>query len=300
MKFNHLQAEEKRIIEEKGTERPHSGEYNNHFKDGVYLCRRCNAPLYDSRAKFQAHCGWPSFDREIPGAVVRKPDPDGIRTEIICASCHGHLGHVFRGEGFTEQNTRHCTNSLALRFLPRQEVAGEKGTVVFGGGCFWCLEAAFRCLCGVEEVTAGYGGGSTANPTYREVCTGTTGHAEVIRLRYDPHSISFKQLLTVFFAIHDPTTVNRQGADVGEQYRSVIFYTTWEQKIQTEEFILELTEDGIYPDPIVTEVLPLIEFYPAEEEHQNYFQKHPQAAYCQAAIAPKLSKLKDKYQALLV
>ncbi len=264
MKFNHLQAEEKRIIEEKGTERPHSGEYNNHFLDGIYLCRRCNALLY----------------------------------EILCGSCYGHLGHVFRGEGFTEQNTRHCTNSLSLRFLPRQ--TGEVGTAVFGGGCFWCLEAAFRCLCGVEEVTAGYGGGSTANPTYREVCTGTTGHAEVIRLRYDPHSISFKQLLAVFFAIHDPTTVNRQGADVGEQYRSVIFYTTWEHKNQTEEFILELTEDGIYPDPIVTEVLPLIEFYPAEEEHQNYFQKHPQAAYCQAAIAPKLRKLKDKYQALLV
>lgn len=299
MAANELTPQERRIIEEKGTERPFTGEYHDHFADGVYLCRRCNSPLYDSQGKFAAHCGWPSFDAEIPGAVTRKSDPDGIRTEILCTTCAAHLGHIFCGENLTEKNIRHCVNSLSLRFIPRKLQAGQKGLAVLGGGCFWCLEAAYLELKGIAEVVSGYCGGSKANPTYEEVCTGTTGHAEVVKLVYEPKIITYRQILSVFFSVHDPTTPNRQGSDLGEQYRSIIFYTTWEQKEESELVISELTKEKVFARPIITEVLPLIKFYPAEEYHQAYFQKHPEQAYCQWTIAPKLKKIKEKYQRLL-
>jgi len=163
------------------------------------------------------------------------------------------------------------------------------------GGCFWCLEAVFEQLRGVTSVVSGYAGGQGANPTYEQVCTGTTGHAEVVQLAFDPAVISYRDVLDVFFATHDPTTLNRQGADVGTQYRSAIFYHTAEQKQIAEQAIAELNAEGIWDQPIVTEVAPLATFYPAEEYHQDYFRGHPGQGYCQAIISPKVAKFRKRF-----
>ncbi len=164
-------------------------------------------------------------------------------------------------------------------------------TAVFGCGCFWCLDAIFNRLKGVAKVTSGYAGGQTANPTYEQVCSGRTGHAEVIKVDYDPAVIGYRDLLEVFFKAHDPTTLNRQGADFGTQYRSIILYSGETQKAAAEAFIAGLKTSGDYKQPIVTELKPLEAFYPAEEYHQDYYQRHSEKAYCQAVIAPKLAKL---------
>lgn len=164
-----------------------------------------------------------------------------------------------------------------------------------GGGCFWCLEAVYNELKGVERVVSGYSGGSVAKPSYEQVCSGRTGHAEVVQLTYDPELISFKEILQVFFTIHDPTTLNRQGADVGTQYRSAIFYHNPQQKRVAEELIAELNESNLWPDPIVTEVTPFERFYEAEEYHQEYYANNPNQPYCQVVIAPKLAKFRKKY-----
>ena len=172
-------------------------------------------------------------------------------------------------------------------------------SVVFGGGCFWCTEAVFKMLKGVTAVTSGYAGGHTENPTYREVCTGTTGHAEAIKIDYDPSQVSYRDLLTIFFASHDATQLNRQGADVGTQYRSIVLTTTDEQMKETEDFIKELESSSSEGDPIVTEVVPLTIFYPAEDYHQNYYDQNKQQGYCQIIIAPKLQKVQKEYADLL-
>lgn len=164
-----------------------------------------------------------------------------------------------------------------------------------GGGCFWCLEAVYKELQGVEQVVSGYAGGDVANPTYKQVCTGTTGHAEVVQLSYDPDVISYRELLEVFFTIHDPTTLNRQGADVGPQYRSAIFYHDEEQKEAAHDIIEELEEENVFADPIVTEVSALDDFYRAEDYHQDYYEKNPNQGYCQVVIAPKLAKFRKTF-----
>jgi peptide-methionine (S)-S-oxide reductase len=172
-------------------------------------------------------------------------------------------------------------------------------TIVFGGGCFWCTEAVFESLKGVISVTPGYSGGEKESPTYTQVSNGNTGHAECIKIKYDPEIISFYDLLSVFFNTHNPTTLNRQGADVGEQYRSVIFYTKLEQKEEAEKLIRELEEKKAFEDEIVTEVKPLDKFYPAEEYHQDYYEKNKGAQYCELIITPKLEKLQKNYENLL-
>jgi peptide-methionine (S)-S-oxide reductase len=177
------------------------------------------------------------------------------------------------------------------------DMSGQNKTVaVFGGGCFWCTEAVFEMVRGVTSVMPGYAGGHTPNPTYDQVCTGETGHAEVLRVEYDPSQVSFDNLLTVFFAVHDPTTLNRQGNDVGTQYRSVILYTDDAQKRAAEVFIKRLNEDG---KRVVTELVPLGTFFEAEAYHHHYFINHPEKAYCQLVINPKLEKLKEHYKKLL-
>ena len=172
-------------------------------------------------------------------------------------------------------------------------------TATLGGGCFWCVEAALLGLRGVQSVVSGYAGGARANPTYHQVCTGATGHAEVVRVIFDPELIDFRTLLEVFFTVHDPTTPNRQGADVGTQYRSVIFFHDEAQRRIATELIAELDAEQVWPDPIVTEVSPVPEFYPAEDYHQDYYRRNPAQGYCQVVISPKLAKLRARHAQLL-
>ena len=187
--------------------------------------------------------------------------------------------------------------------VKRQEIIireeGSLDTVVFGAGCFWCSEAAFSQLRGVSAVTPGYAGGAKKNPTYQQVCSGTTGHAEVVKVEYDPDQVELLDLLSVYFVIHDPTTYNRQGNDVGSQYRSIILYTSVEQKNLIKQFIGKLTHQKLWPGPIVTELAPLDTFYPAEHEHLNYYATHQNEGYCQLVINPKLAKLRSTYSYLL-
>ncbi|MFW9906648.1 MAG: peptide-methionine (S)-S-oxide reductase MsrA [Candidatus Thorarchaeota archaeon] len=164
-----------------------------------------------------------------------------------------------------------------------------------GGGCFWCLEAVYQDIQGVETVISGYSGGKIVNPSYEAVCSGTTGHAEVVQITFNPKLISFKEILKIFFTTHDPTQLNRQGNDVGSQYRSVIFYHSEQQEEEARNIIHELEKDAIWPDPIVTEVTAFTEFFPAEEYHQEYFKKNPNQPYCQFIILPKMKKLREKY-----
>jgi len=181
----------------------------------------------------------------------------------------------------------------------RGRMAGEDGRreelATLGGGCFWCLEPLYKSLRGVDTVVSGYAGGHVRNPTYRQVCNGDTGHAEVIQIRYDPQVISFRDLLDVFFTVHDPTTPNRQGADVGPQYRSIILHHDPEQKAVAEQVIAEVDRARIWNAPIVTELVPLTEFYPAEAYHQDYFERNPGQGYCQVVIAPKVAKFRKQY-----
>jgi peptide methionine sulfoxide reductase msrA/msrB len=274
-----LTDEEKNVILNKGTERPFTGKYWNATAKGVYLCRQCGAPLYLSDSKFDSHCGWPSFDDEIPGAVKRQTDADGSRTEILCANCGGHLGHVFVGEGLTAKDTRHCVNSLSLMFVGEDKWPLERA--IFAGGCFWGVEHQFREAHGVLAVRSGFTGGTVDKPTYRQVCTGTTGHAEAVEILFDPAKVSYEKLARMFFEIHDPTEMNRQGPDVGSQYRSGVFYTTPEQK-KTAEQLIGLLRDRGYK--VVTEVTAASTFWPAEEYHQDYFTKHPDRAFCHVPV----------------
>ncbi len=276
IELNKLTPEEKQVIIDKGTERPFSGKFYQHTEKGTYTCKQCDAPLYRSSDKFDAHCGWPSFDDEIPGAVKRQTDADGRRTEIICATCGGHLGHVFLGEGFTPKNTRHCVNSISLNFVPAEQPV-KTGTTYFAGGCFWGVEHFFQKADGVISTTVGYMGGHKEDPTYKEVCYTNTGHAEVMKVEFDPSRTDFETLAKLFFEIHDPTQVDRQGPDIGSQYRSAVFYVDDEQKKTTEKLIGILEEKGL---KVATEVAPAGEFWEAEDYHQDYYEKTGKTPYC--------------------
>ena len=185
--------------------------------------------------------------------------------------------------------------TLQVNAQKRNDMNNELAIATFGNGCFWCTEAIFQQLKGVESVYPGYTGGSVKNPSYREVCTGTTGHAEAIQIKYDPSVISYRELLDIFFYTHDPTTLNRQGNDVGTQYRSAIFYHNNDQKAAAEEIISQLTAEKVYDDPIVTEVTAMDVFYMAEDYHKNYYQNNKNQGYCRAVINPKLDKFMKKY-----
>ena len=274
--YNKLSTEEERIIVHKGTEVPFSGKYNYFFEKGSYLCKRCNARLYRSDDKFASTCGWPSFDDEIIAAVKRQPDIDGKRTEILCANCGAHLGHVFEGEGLTEKDTRHCVNSTSLIFVPeKKEPPAAKA--YFAGGCFWGVEHLFDHKEGVISAISGYMGGSMDNPTYEDVKYGSTGHLEVVKVIYDPAKVSYEKLVKFFFEIHDPTQVDGQGPDIGKQYLSAIFYNTDEEK-KTAYKLIDILESKGYK--IATKVLPAAAFWKAEEYHQDYFDKNKQQPSC--------------------
>jgi len=280
MEYNKLTPEEAAVIIDKGTERPFSGEFEEFWEKGTYVCKRCDAPLYKSDSKFNAQCGWPSFDEEIPGAVKRIPDADGIRTEIVCANCGAHLGHVFLGEGFTDKDTRHCVNSISLKFIP-DEQPQDLDTAYFAGGCFWGVEYFLEKAKGVKSVVSGYMGGKTDNPTYEQVCQGNTGHAETVEVIFDPDSSSYEELARLFFEIHDPTQMNRQGPDIGYQYRSAIFYTNDEQKKTIEKLISILKDNGF---KVVTQVEKAGKFWKAELYHQDYYDNKGDTPYCHGYV----------------
>jgi len=274
IKFNELTSEEERVIVNKGTEAPFTGEFYKHQETGTYLCKRCDAPLFKSEDKFDSNCGWPSFDDEIEGAVKRIPDADGIRTEITCANCGAHLGHIFQGENYTEKNIRHCVNSISLNFIPEKSKL-EKA--IFAGGCFWGVEYQFQKIDGATDISVGYIGGTKAKPSYKEICTGTTGHAEAIQITFDPELVSYEKLVKLFFEIHDFTQVNRQGPDIGEQYRSVIFYTNEDQKEIAKRVIKILIDKGY---KVATALEKATQFWDAEKYHQDYYNKTGGDPYC--------------------
>ena len=268
--FSGLTFEEKHILKDKGTEAPFTGEYNEHFEAGIFICRACDNPLYESNTKFNSGCGWPSFDDEIEGAITHYEDLSGgrVRTEICCKKCDGHLGHVFVGEQITAKDTRHCVNSLSIRFKAYSKL--QRAT--FGAGCFWSVEKLFKATEGVYLTSVGYMGGDTDNPTYKEVCTGTTNHVEVVDLYFNSEKVSYFILLNLFWANHNPTTLNRQGLDNGTQYRSIVFYHNEQQLIEVEQSIKEQQEN--WENEIVTQVNESSTFYRAEEYHQNYLNKN--------------------------
>jgi peptide methionine sulfoxide reductase msrA/msrB len=264
------------VVAHKGTEKPYSGEYDEFDDSGTYLCRQCGLALFRSQTKFHSGCGWPSFDEEIPGAVVQQRDADASRTEILCGRCGAHLGHVFKGEGFTAKDTRHCINSLSLDFVSNLQVTDTE-EAIFAGGCFWGVEHYLQQLPGVLKTEVGYTGGQKTYPTYDEVCSGTTGHYEAIRILFDPLKISYEALTKYFLEIHDPTQANGQGPDRGSQYLSAIFYYNESQKQIASKLIQEL-ENNEYQ--IATRLLPLSIFWRAEKYHQNYYAKTRKQPYC--------------------
>lgn len=270
-----LTAFEKYVLVDKGTERPNTGLYTHFKQEGAYHCKQCGTALYRSSDKFDSGCGWPSFDDEIPGAVTRVPDADGRRTEIICTACKGHLGHVFHGENYTPKNTRHCVNSVSVRFVPKE--SPDFRQAVFASGCFWGTEYFLARVPGVIKTLVGYSGGQTQNPTYEAVCSGTTGHVECVQVTYDPKVVSYETLAKIFFETHDFTQMDGQGPDRGSQYLSVLFYADEQEKRVAEGLLTNLRSKGF---EVATKLHQAATFWPGEAYHRDYYERRGEVPYC--------------------
>ncbi len=270
-KYKKLTPKEEAVIIHKGTEAPFSGEYYNFYEDGIYVCKRCQTPLFRSKDKFNSQTGWPSFDDQIDKNVKGVIDADGRRMEIVCAKCGAHLGHVFENEGFTPKNRRYCVNSISLEFVSAKNLNAKKA--YFAGGCFWGVEYYFDELDGVIAAHSGYMGGDVENPSYEEVCAKNTGHLETVEVIYDPKKIDFESLAKLFFEIHDPTQIDGQGVDIGPQYLSAVFYNDEKEK----EIVLKLLKEyeKKFGKKTVTKLIDAKnhKFYKAEEYHQDYFKR---------------------------
>ncbi|MDR3606929.1 MAG: bifunctional methionine sulfoxide reductase B/A protein [Oligoflexia bacterium] len=283
------------VTQNNATEPPFKNEYWNQSEPGIYVDIVSGEPLFSSLDKFDSGCGWPSFARPLePGHLEEFEDASlapRIRTEVRSKHGDSHLGHVFEDGPKALGGLRYCINSAAIRFVPsgRLEAEGygeysrlfpQTETAILAGGCFWGAEEILRGIPGVVETAVGYTGGEISNPTYEDVKTGQTQHAEAVRVVFDPKKLGYSELLRWFFRLHDPTTKNRQGNDVGTQYRSAIFYLDDEQKRMAETVIDEVNRSGKWPRPLVTEVVPAQQFWKAEEYHQKYLVKNPGGYTC--------------------
>jgi peptide methionine sulfoxide reductase msrA/msrB len=281
-----LTSDEARVILRKGTEPAFCGNLTDNKKEGEYVCRLCGLPLFSSNSKFHSGTGWPSFFQPVDKAHIRnvKDDSLGIeRTEILCARCGAHLGHVF-DDGPRPTGLRFCVNSVSLAFiengtpLPADSQPVQTATAYFAGGCFWGVEDRFQQVPGVIDAVSGYMGGKVDAPTYRQVCEDNTGHAETVRVVFDPNRLTYRELLEWFFKLHDPTQLNRQGLDYGTQYRSAIFATDDKEVEEARAFIEAKQKSEKYKGRrIVTQVVGPKEagkFWEAEEYHQDYHLKH--------------------------